>query len=230
MKEPKEPQEPPHFTVDWFSDNIPTLTEYLLDDGRGNVPKRMLEVGTYEGRSALWFLENVLTHRHSRLFCVDNFDNQSVCFRGREVRNTDPFATLSANLKPYAGKVTICRGESGDQLRRMWVSLRLVKEVNRFDLIYIDAGRHSRNVLEDAVLSWSMLRVGGVMIMDDYTFSKDKDATCPRMGIDAFLACYAHELLLLKVGWQVFVKKIKPKRILPCRSDKFDGPKPGRKC
>lgn len=33
----------------------------------------MLEIGSYEGRSAVWFLENILTHPTARIVCVDLF-------------------------------------------------------------------------------------------------------------------------------------------------------------
>ena len=34
---------------------------------------RALEIGSFEGRSAVWFLENVLTHEESTIVCIDSF-------------------------------------------------------------------------------------------------------------------------------------------------------------
>ena len=33
-----------------------------------------LEIGSFEGRSAIWLLENILTHSNSHLTCVDTFE------------------------------------------------------------------------------------------------------------------------------------------------------------
>jgi hypothetical protein len=38
-----------------------------------SVPTKALEVGSFEGRSALWMLENLLTHPDSTLTVVDTF-------------------------------------------------------------------------------------------------------------------------------------------------------------
>ena len=45
---------------DWFSHNIPQF-EPFLGHLKGK-PCRLLEIGTYEGRSALWLAENIATH------------------------------------------------------------------------------------------------------------------------------------------------------------------------
>ena len=49
------------FTQNWFTDKIPTWTQ-ILNEFKGNPDITYLEIGTFEGRSALWLLENILTH------------------------------------------------------------------------------------------------------------------------------------------------------------------------
>lgn len=49
------------FTSDYVSEHIPRWRD-LFEEYRGQPDVRMLEIGSYEGRSAVWFLENVLTH------------------------------------------------------------------------------------------------------------------------------------------------------------------------
>ncbi len=57
------------FTADWFSSHIPHW-ERLLRPLAGQ-PIQALEIGSYEGRSAVWLLQEILTHPESRLTCVD---------------------------------------------------------------------------------------------------------------------------------------------------------------
>src|SRR5438105_2903605 len=65
-------RQPYDFTKDYFTSRIP-LWRRTLAHLRGRAELRALEVGTYEGRSALWLLENILTDPSSRLVCVDLF-------------------------------------------------------------------------------------------------------------------------------------------------------------
>ena len=48
-----------------------------------------------------------------------------------------------------------------------------------FDLIYIDGSHTAADVLTDAVLAFQLLRVGGVMIFDDYLWSME-----PALSVD----------------------------------------------
>lgn len=56
-----EPAAKPYkFTEDWFSGNIPLWTE-VLAPFKGKPDIHYLEIGVWEGRSAIWVLENILT-------------------------------------------------------------------------------------------------------------------------------------------------------------------------
>lgn len=59
------------FTSDFFKGNIPNWERWLAPF-KGQ-PVTALEIGSYEGRSACWLLENILTHPDARLLCVDTF-------------------------------------------------------------------------------------------------------------------------------------------------------------
>jgi predicted O-methyltransferase YrrM len=63
---------------------------------------------------------------------------------------------------------------------------------NYFDFIYIDGSHMAQDVLCDAVLAFRLLRVGGVIVFDDYiwfeTLPEGKDPLrCPKPAIDAFV-------------------------------------------
>src|ERR1700710_2270733 len=60
------------YTSDYISKNLDNWTR-LLEEYRGRPGVRMLEIGSYEGRSAVWFLENVLTHPTAGIVCIDFF-------------------------------------------------------------------------------------------------------------------------------------------------------------
>lgn len=59
------------FTTDWVTQFVPSWTKHVLPVLAGRPGVRWLEVGSFEGRSALWTLDNVLTGPGSEITCVD---------------------------------------------------------------------------------------------------------------------------------------------------------------
>lgn len=58
------------------------------------------------------------------------------------------------------------------------------------------------DILADMVNAWPLLREGGVMILDDYTWIPQHKTECaflnaPKIAIDSFCNCYAEELLII---------------------------------
>ena len=58
-----------HFEYDWFSPNIGVFERHLAH--LKGTSCRMLEIGTHEGRSTSWLLENILTSLDARIVAVD---------------------------------------------------------------------------------------------------------------------------------------------------------------
>jgi predicted O-methyltransferase YrrM len=185
---------------DWFSQHIP-VWEDMLAPLVGKPRLQFLEVGSFEGRSAVWMLQNVLTDRTSSLVCVDTFGG------GYDLASldlTDLQETFSTNVAPWKKQVRLITGQSG-------VVLRLLDMV--FDFVYVDGSHIAEEAIEDAVLAWRLLRSGGIMAFDDYLWNGPPDPRlCPRTAIDAFLATRrpgSFEVLHKDV--QLFMRKVEPK-------------------
>ena len=164
-------------------------------------PCSAVEVGSFEGRSALWFLENILTHPQSVLTCVDTWEG-SEDHHAFGVDCSHLFETFSANVQPYGGKVSARRGRSQSVLRGFSESLA--------DFIYIDGSHTAPNVLQDSVLCWPILKPGGILIWDDYEWKwAGKELLDePMIAIDAFLMCFFGQYRMLHRGYQVAVEKL----------------------
>jgi predicted O-methyltransferase YrrM len=79
----------------------------------------------------------------------------------------------------------------------------------KFDFIYIDGCHEAINVLEDAVLSFKMLKQNGIMIFDDYNWINNKEFhEIPRMGINSFMTTYSHYIKTIYVGDQLVITKL----------------------
>ena len=79
---------------------------------------------------------------------------------------------------------------------------------NSFDAAYIDGSHRAPNVMLDAVLSWKLVKPGGLLIFDDYKWAPELPPhERPKMAIDAFLNVLQAQLEVLHIGYQVIVRK-----------------------
>lgn len=200
------------YSQDWFSNNIERWEKHFKKLRK--LPIQALEIGSFEGRSAVWALENIFVHPDATITCVDDFSLKE--FAGKKYYPGVIKRHFLENTKPYGKRVKLVESSSREALKD-----RALLE-KKFDFIYIDANRHAKHVMEDAVLAFPLLNVGGHIVFDDYTISKTHDYTCPKKGIDAFLDLYNDEIKVIETKWQVIARKVKPKRSpKECRSELF---------
>ena len=186
------------FTSDWFSYNIPIWQQYLNTyKDKENI--RVLEIGSYQGRSTIWLLENILTHPTSRITCIDTFlgsDEHS------KIQKENIWETFNYNINKFKNKVNIVTGYSQTILRGMFE-----KEI--YDMIYIDGDHKGYSVLEDAILSFPLLKKNGLMIFDDYAWDHvPNELDRPKVGIAAFCSVYTEQISILHVQYQLILKKL----------------------
>lgn len=189
------------FSTDWFSHRIPQWEQYIKPALAGK-KCRWLELGSYEGRSAIWTLDNILTHAESSIDCVD-------IWMGQYEKNFD------GNMKGRS-KVRKYKKNCLEFLANTLDSFQFFGNRCIYDAVYVDADHQAKAALTEACLAWELLKPGGFMIFDDYpwehpvTDPQRHRKLGPKKGIDAFLECWQYELTLLHKGWQVIVQKLPP--------------------
>ena len=178
---------------DMFGHNVPVWKE-LLASFAGKPGVSYLEIGVWEGRSALWMLENILTSPSASATVID------IVATERWVKNLE--------LSGRRESVKMIVASSHKALRAL--------DRESFDIVYIDGSHRAADVLGDAVLSWELLKSGGIMIFDDYCLDgsdigPDGEALplelVPKAAIDAFLLTYGPKLEILHRYYQVAVRK-----------------------
>jgi predicted O-methyltransferase YrrM len=184
---------PYRFTAAWHLKQV-SLWQQAFADVKGKSGLRYLEVGAYEGRSLLWMAENVLTDPASELVAID-------IFVGDYEENFDHNVSRSE----ARDRIHKRKGRSSDILRD--------PSLGMFDIIYIDASHVASDVLIDAVLAWPRLRVGGLLVFDDYGWTGRKTSPLPpellpRMAIDAFMGANRYEVELLHIDYQVVLRRV----------------------
>ena len=174
------------YTTDWVSD----VEERWRDElghlkNQSNV--RILEIGSFEGRSANWFLDNIVTHPSSSVTCVDLFGPR-----------LDQFFDHNIRVGGNAERVVKLRGKSQKVLRDL-------KE--RFDIVYVDACHLATCTITDIILSWDLLKLGGVLIIDDYGWRQPPLLDRPELAVDSFLQIFEPYIEVRHKDFQVIVRK-----------------------
>lgn len=194
------------FTKDWFAWAPPLFTELMK-----HVParKRFLEIGSFEGRSSVWLVENGL-ESGGVLTCVDTWQG------GEEHTAEDMVAVerrFNSNIRKVqtldlTKKINVYKRTSTDALAHLiW---NMPSPLELMDFIYIDGSHQAPDVMTDACMAWKVLKVGGIMVFDDYMWGIDYPMLHkPKVAIDLFNTLYHDKLKIVHIGYQLAVKKLK---------------------
>lgn len=170
------------------------------------LPVRYLEIGVFLGSTSEWMLDNILTHPDARLVGIDPwiwFKTMRKRFPTEEIWEKEMLDRIESLRIKYKGRADFIQGYSQDILRR-----ESYKD-NSFDLIYIDGQHTILSVLRDFSLSWPLLKVGGVMIFDDYLNPRNNEV---KESVDLILRGIGKDgkqYELLFKNYQVGIRKLK---------------------
>lgn len=210
------------FSRDWFSHNIPRWERWFAEF-KGRPGLRFLEIGSFEGCSTTWLLENVLTGAGSTIECVDLFEP--------DPNVGEYLPRFRENVAPWASQVVERKGPSEVVLKQL---------SGPYDMIYVDGLHTAYGALSDGVLAWPLLKVGGLMVFDDYLWVPHTEtiptldaaeaarieskggsvfattrlkviermpARTPKLGIDSLLATLEGYCALVESDYQIAVRK-----------------------
>jgi hypothetical protein len=186
------------FTKNWFTHKIPSWTQ-TLKEFKGKPDIHYLEIGAFEGRSALWLLENILTHPTSKITIIDAFEEDS-----------HRTFISNINLSGEASKFKILVGFSTEKIKDV--------PLNSIDFAYIDGSGKGIVMLSDLVNTWNLVKVDGIIICSRYSLDEDLRKALelqhndpgPFEAIDTFLKLYRPYIKdLVSQENQVIFRKIR---------------------
>ena len=164
------------------------------------IPNWQTHLGHLSNKPNVVGIEVGALHGDCAVFCADKIANgEGSIHYTIDINDTE---YLRNNITPYKNIIFV-KGKSYDILRKDFFP-------QTADYIYIDGSHLAIDVMNDAVLSWSILKDNGILIFDDYgwgahtTDEKQK----PKLAIDSFMSAYQGHFQLLLGGWQVFLKKL----------------------
>jgi predicted O-methyltransferase YrrM len=192
------------FTKDWFN-WAPEVWKQLIP----LLPERkaFLEIGSFEGRSMVWIVENMLEDG-GIIECIDTW-------QGGEEHSEEDMGSVEER---FDHNVTLLRGKfleksiqkyKGTSTKELAYWLTNVDlDCPIYDFIYIDGSHIAKDVLTDACMAWPLLKPKGIMVFDDYMWGNPRDILHrPKPAIDAFCNIFAEEAEIIHVGYQLVVRK-----------------------
>lgn len=167
-----------------------------------NRPINYLEIGSFYGANCISVAKTYGLHSDSKLYCIDPWEDYEDYPEYKD-QQSNIYNTFIKNVESFdlQNKILVNRGYSNIEIPKL--------QDNFFDIIYVDGNNEPEYVLEDAILSFRKLKIGGIMIFDDYGWG-GPDLT--QRGIDAFLSGYYKRIEIIRIdldSTQVFIRKIK---------------------
>jgi len=155
----------------------------------------------------MFFIESMSSFSQSlELYCIDNWE-------GGQEHTTSGSHVCEMNLveEKFQKNISVALSKTSNKCKVITLKhdsftglSKLIHKglSNYFDLIYIDGSHDAVNVLEDAILSFKLVRKGGLIVFDDYLWgtwgdrnnSKNCIHRCPKLAIDAFVNIYFEKI------------------------------------
>jgi predicted O-methyltransferase YrrM len=201
------------YTNNWFESAAMGTWDLLIPKIN---PSRILEVGSYEGRSACYLIEKLGFDRSIEIHCVDTWEGG---VEHKETLQVD----MSAVEKRFHHNTNIALGKVSGSVNLITHKGRSDVELSKllaggkqgyFDFIYIDGSHQAPDVLFDALLAFRLLKISGVIAFDDYLWQESLPygtdlVRCPKPAIDSFTNIYCRKLRVIPAPlYQLYVQKI----------------------
>ncbi|MHB2208472.1 class I SAM-dependent methyltransferase [Methylobacterium sp. CM6257] len=190
------------FTHDFFAPNITNWTKWF-GHYITQKPIRCLEIGSWQGGSATWLLDNVVGPRGGALTCIDTFAGSS--------EHAPWIDSLGVTIEEIFDR-NICASGFEKAVRKIKgfsqdVLMALHNE--KFDFCYIDGAHEAKYVLQDAVLCWRLTSSNGFILFDDVDFRFPERPNQDSVhAIDSFVKIFDDDLEVIETGRQLLIRKL----------------------
>lgn len=171
-------------------------------------PTKILEIGSFEGMSALYWAKRPTTES---ITCVDTWGGGEEHLEV-DFKQVEEYFDYNASFFPSISKI---------KMQSSYALATLITAKFKFDWIYIDGSHKAPDVLTDAVMAFQLLDVGGHIVFDDYLWydsyrfedwGETKPTTIssyPKPAIDSFINIFYDQLRIVHIGRQVIVERLK---------------------
>jgi len=171
-------------------------------------PKRILEIGTYAGRSLIEMLKRYPDATGVAIDSWKNYDEDNIDIL-KNIEENQIEALFYKNIRQanMEHRMTGLKGDSVDRLTE------LVEKKEVFDFIYVDGSHTCLDCYVDMILAWKLLRVGGVLAVDDVLYASDRVEAGDLLGYplkakEHFMKKYVGQYRVISDSYRLFVQKL----------------------
>lgn len=194
-------------TFNFIYDDINNNIHYIFKNY--GVPTSIIEIGTFEGLTSC-YISDVYGHNRSiKIFCIDPHSTSE-----------DLSQDMSVIKENFLYNINLCSNKNIEYISKPSFHglLDLINKNITAQFIYVDGDHRSAFVLEDLVLAFNLLPIGGVILCDDINWVNSKNnsidespSNAPRMAIENFIQCNWNRIKLINLphGNQTAFEKIK---------------------
>lgn len=193
-----------------FHDYLESSVNYILT--KIPQPNVIIEIGVFEGYFT-FNMTNMMASRDKTYthYAIDSYDEQSDLLTKNRISEAEKFFLVRLQEFQYKNNIKFMKKNSWDAM------IELYNLGVRADLIYVDGDHRASAVLNDMVLGFKLLKVGGAMLCDDSVSwcHTEKNGVkpldySPKLAVDSFIQCNwgIVDPLILPNGYQTaFIKR-----------------------
>lgn len=174
----------------WFNRVRPRFGR-ILKRFRGK-PIVYVEVGCWGGASAEWVARNILTHPHAIGIGIDPYAIDDV----KPGHPVEEIKAIAAKRLEFMGDRWLWVYDRSQEVLRDWEEviwdsgLYLSHQEFTIDALYLDGSHWAQDVVQDFALAWPYLKVGSVVIFDDYRVRRRKGFPHVAEAYHAIMDCW----------------------------------------
>jgi len=163
-------------------------------------PYKILEIGTYCGTSLIKIVQMI---PNSAGFGVDAWKNYGENELLTKIEETGIAKSFLKNVQHAGLEKRVC-GICQDSTIAL---INMIKYNDGYDFIYVGGSHKLLDCYTDLVLSWRLLKSGGIMGIDDYLWNNQDLLGSPFESVNHFLKKYENEMTVLAKDYRVFIEK-----------------------
>jgi len=178
-------------TKKWFTNNL-----YFLSKNLSTLKvKNLLEIGSYEGRSAIFFAD---IFSGTKISCVDTWS-------GSDEHENINFKSIENN---FDQNIKFLKNDQLLTKFKMTSDNFFTQNNEKFDFVYVDGDHSKDQVLKDLQNSWSVLNNNGFLLVDDYMWWYYKNLeNNPASSVNIFINKNIDQISKLVIWHQVLIQK-----------------------
>jgi predicted O-methyltransferase YrrM len=180
---------------------------YYMDKNKKEEQHWILEVGVYAGTSLIEIVRKIPNSFGLGIDRWENYDEENIgILKNMKQNRVEEVFYRNVKVAGLEDRIKAMKGRSANVL------LELIRADMQYDFIYVDGSHRCLDVYLDLFLSWQLLRKGGVMAIDDYTYQIDKIGEQPHEypyeAVNQFLKDYEGKYTVIDKDYRLFLEKI----------------------